>query len=80
MVATGLLDEHRDRRYLIVDAVDGQSHYVDIGENSEDHRRGSILRIASPPSNCEQPTALSPRSRKTGADATASISNSPMIR
>jgi type IV secretory pathway VirD2 relaxase len=31
IVARGLSDEYRDRHYLIVDGVDGQVHYVDIG-------------------------------------------------
>jgi type IV secretory pathway VirD2 relaxase len=32
VVARGLTDEYRDRHYLIVDGVDGQVHYVDIGK------------------------------------------------
>ena len=31
LIARGLADEHRDRHYLLVDGVDGQAHYVDIG-------------------------------------------------
>lgn len=31
VVAQGLSDELRDRRYLIVDGVDGRVHYVDVG-------------------------------------------------
>jgi type IV secretory pathway VirD2 relaxase len=31
MVRRGLADEHRDRHYLVVDGIDGRSHYVDIG-------------------------------------------------
>jgi hypothetical protein len=31
IVARGLADELRDRHYLIVDGVDGRSHYVDVG-------------------------------------------------
>ncbi len=31
VVARGLADELRDRHYLVVDAVDGRTHYVDIG-------------------------------------------------
>jgi type IV secretory pathway VirD2 relaxase len=31
LVARGLADEHEDRHYLIIDGVDGHSHYVDIG-------------------------------------------------
>lgn len=32
VVAQGLADELQDRRFLIVDAVDGRSHYIDIGK------------------------------------------------
>ncbi|MGF7204223.1 type IV secretory pathway VirD2 relaxase [Sphingobium olei] len=49
LVATGLSDEHRDRRYLIVDGVDGRSHYVDIGEDRTPHAKGSILRLSPRP-------------------------------
>ncbi|QAY78142.1 relaxase/mobilization nuclease RlxS [Sphingosinicella sp. BN140058] len=30
--ALGLADEHADRHYVIVDGIDGRSHYVDIGK------------------------------------------------
>ncbi|PKP92529.1 MAG: conjugal transfer protein TraI [Alphaproteobacteria bacterium HGW-Alphaproteobacteria-16] len=32
VLARGLADEHADRHYLIVDGVDGRSHYVAIGK------------------------------------------------
>jgi len=32
VLARGLADEHADRHYLIVDGVDGRSHYVTIGK------------------------------------------------
>ncbi len=47
LVATGLSDEHADRRYLILDTVDGRTHYVDIGAAEVDARRGAILSVAS---------------------------------
>ncbi|WP_206240166.1 DUF3363 domain-containing protein [Novosphingobium terrae] len=31
VLAHGLSDEHADRHYLIVDAADGRSHYLDVG-------------------------------------------------
>ncbi len=34
LVARGLSDELADRHYLIVDGLDGRSHYIDIGEGS----------------------------------------------
>jgi type IV secretory pathway VirD2 relaxase len=47
VVARGLSDEIADRHYLIVDAIDGRTHYVDIGkgEATEPTPQGSILRI-----------------------------------
>ena len=35
IVAEGVADELRDRRYLIVDGVDGRAHYVDLGVLTE---------------------------------------------
>lgn len=49
VVATGLSDEHRDRRYLIVDAIDGHSHYADIGEDQQALPIGSIVRLTPAP-------------------------------
>ena len=49
VVATGLSDEHRDRRYLIIDAVDGHSHYADIGEGQQAFPVGSIVRLSPAP-------------------------------
>lgn len=45
VVTRGLSDEHADRHYLIVDAVDGRSHYVDIGEHDEPIATGAIVSI-----------------------------------
>ena len=47
IVQRGLSDELNDRHYLLVDATDGRSHYVDIGkgENVEVHPAGAIVRI-----------------------------------
>lgn len=49
VIARGLADELRDRHYLIVDAVDGRSHYVDIGRGdaTEPIASGAIVRIES---------------------------------
>ena len=48
VVARGLSDEIKDRHYLIVEATDGRTHYIDIGrgENVEHLRDGAIVRIA----------------------------------
>jgi type IV secretory pathway VirD2 relaxase len=47
IVHRGLSDEIADRHYLIVEATDGRSHYVDIGkgDNVESHVSGAIVRI-----------------------------------
>ena len=44
----GLSDEFNDRHYLIVEAADGRSHYVELGngENVAPHAKGAIVRIA----------------------------------
>ena len=44
----GLVDEINDRHYLIVEATDGRSHYVDIGrgDNVGPVATGAIVRIA----------------------------------
>ena len=47
VVARGLSDELHDRHYLIVDAVDGRSHYVDIGDGAAVEPLGAdaIVRV-----------------------------------
>lgn len=49
VVATGLSDEHRDRRYLIIDALNGHSHYADIGEDQQAFPTASIVRLSPAP-------------------------------
>ena len=48
VLARGLADEHADRHFLIVDGVDGRSHYVAIGQGTETDMslpQGAIVRI-----------------------------------
>lgn len=47
IVARGLADEINDRHYMIVDGVDGRSHYIDIGkgEATEPTPDGCIVRV-----------------------------------
>ncbi|MBI2741045.1 MAG: relaxase/mobilization nuclease and DUF3363 domain-containing protein [Rhodospirillales bacterium] len=47
VVARGLSDELNDRRYVIVDGVDGRTHYVDTGQapETEPMAFGSIVAI-----------------------------------
>ena len=53
VLARGLSDELKDRHYLIVDGVDGRTHYVDIGrgEATEPTPDGNIVRVT--PKNIE---------------------------
>ncbi|MDX8541549.1 relaxase/mobilization nuclease RlxS [Mesorhizobium abyssinicae] len=53
VVARGLADEINDRHYIIVDSIDGKSHYIDIGkgEATEPTPNGSIVRVT--PRNTE---------------------------
>jgi type IV secretory pathway VirD2 relaxase len=45
VIERGLSDEHTDRHYLIVDATDGLSHYVDIGVSPPETLGAGIVRI-----------------------------------
>lgn len=46
VVARGLADEFADRHYLIVDGVDGLSHYIDIGIDAPATSTRAIVRLA----------------------------------
>src|SRR3546814_7669794 len=57
VVERGLSDEANDRHYLIVDATDGRSHYVDIGRGrSEEHTSElqSLMRNSYAVFGCKQ--------------------------
>lgn len=56
VIARGLSDEIKDRHYLIVEATDGRTHYVDLGrrENVESLRNGAIVRIAPVEANIRE--------------------------
>jgi len=47
VIVHGLADEINDRHYLVVDGVDGKSHYIDIGkgEATEPMPDGCIVRV-----------------------------------
>lgn len=49
VLARGLADEHADRHYLIVDGVDGRSHYVAIGKPALSFADGATETDASLP-------------------------------
>jgi len=45
VVHRGAADDHHDRRYLVIDGIDGRTHYVEVGSNAEPTPIGSIVRI-----------------------------------
>lgn len=45
VVHRGAADDHHDRRYLVIDGVDGRTHYVDIGRRADETPIGSVVRI-----------------------------------
>jgi len=47
VIARGMADEIGDRRYLIIDGIDGRSHYVDIGEAEGSFRKGAIVCLTN---------------------------------
>jgi hypothetical protein len=49
VVTRGLDDEHRDRHYLVVDAIDGRAHYARIGagDGVETLPRGAIVKLVA---------------------------------
>jgi len=53
VVERGLSDEVNDRHYLIVDATDGRSHYVDIGASEATGiiPNGAVVRIEPKPTD-----------------------------
>uniref|UniRef100_UPI0031DC1DB9 DUF3363 domain-containing protein n=1 Tax=Sphingomonas sp. TaxID=28214 RepID=UPI0031DC1DB9 len=66
VLTRGLADEHRDRHYLIVDGIDGRSHYVALGrEAAEGAGEAAVVRVAP---NC---TGVREVDRTIAAVATA---------
>jgi len=47
VVHRGAADDHHDRRYLLLDGVDGRTHYVEIGKAADDTPIGSLVRVES---------------------------------
>ena len=48
LIGKGLSDEFGDRYYLVVEGVDGKTHYADIGQTTdiEAYKTGSIIELA----------------------------------
>jgi hypothetical protein len=45
VVHRGAADDHHDRRYLVVDGVDGRTHYVEIGKAADETPIGSLVGV-----------------------------------
>lgn len=45
VVHRGAADDHHDRRYLVVDGVDGRTHYVEVGRGADETPAGSLVRV-----------------------------------
>lgn len=45
VVHRGAADDHHDRRYLVVDGVDGRTHYVEVGKAADETPIGSLVRV-----------------------------------
>jgi len=45
VVYRGAAGDHHDRRFLVVDGVDGRTHYLEAGKSAEETPVGSVVRI-----------------------------------
>jgi type IV secretory pathway VirD2 relaxase len=45
VVHRGPADDDHDRRCLVIDGIDGRTHYVDIGRSAEPSPIGSVVRV-----------------------------------
>lgn len=45
VIQRGAAGDYHDRRYLIVDGIDGRTHYVDIGNDDHPTPRGSLVKL-----------------------------------
>jgi type IV secretory pathway VirD2 relaxase len=45
VVYRGAAGDHHNRRFLVVDGVDGRTHYVEVGSSAEETPAGSVVRI-----------------------------------
>jgi type IV secretory pathway VirD2 relaxase len=51
VTAKGLADEHTDRKFIVVDGLDGRGHYVDVGHHPAffDIKIGTIVEVGGAP-------------------------------
>jgi type IV secretory pathway VirD2 relaxase len=45
VVHRGAADDHHDRRFLVVDCVDGRTHYLEVGKGADETPIGSLVRV-----------------------------------
>jgi len=45
VVHRGAADDHHDRRYLVVDGIDGRTHYVEVGRSADETPIGSLVSV-----------------------------------
>jgi len=45
VVHRGAADDHHDRRYLVIDGVDGRTHYVEVGRGADETPIGSLVGV-----------------------------------
>jgi type IV secretory pathway VirD2 relaxase len=45
VVHRGVADDHHDRRYLVVDGIDGRTHYVEVGRRADETPIGCLVRV-----------------------------------
>jgi type IV secretory pathway VirD2 relaxase len=45
VVHRGAADDHHDRRYVVVDGVDGRTHYVEVGRGADETPIGGVVRV-----------------------------------
>lgn len=47
IAAEGLADEHQDRRYLMVDGIDGRAHYLTASTDGIELPMGAIVAVTA---------------------------------
>ncbi len=45
VVHRGAADDHHDRRYLVIDGIDGRTHYVEVGRGADETPIGSVVSV-----------------------------------
>lgn len=45
VVHRGAAGDHHDRRYLVIDGVDGRTHYVEVGRSADETPIGSLVSV-----------------------------------